>query len=136
MTSSIPSKYETVIFKFENKKAFGASAVRFQINTNENPGPGSFNQNRKIKPARFKESYSKKGYTNGFASNAERRVGNIRYVNTGPGPGYYSHKLFNQTTKRNMFLRSKKEISQKGKKSKIQKFWETVPGPGHYNPLI
>jgi len=43
MTSSIPSKYETVIFKFENKRAFGASAVRFQINTNENPGPGSFN---------------------------------------------------------------------------------------------
>jgi|ETNmetMinimDraft_30_1059905.scaffolds.fasta_scaffold80765_1 hypothetical protein len=43
MTSSIPSKYETVIFKFENKKAFGASAVRFQMNTNENPGPGSFN---------------------------------------------------------------------------------------------
>ena len=52
MTSSIPSKYETVIFKFENKKAFGASSVRFQVNTNENPGPGAFKKNRMVKPAR------------------------------------------------------------------------------------
>ena len=54
MTSSIPSKYETVIFKFENKKAFGASSVRFQINANENPGPGAFNKPRKIKNCRDK----------------------------------------------------------------------------------
>ena len=52
MTSSIPSKYETVIFKFENKKAFGASSVRFQINANENPGPGAFKKPRTLKQCR------------------------------------------------------------------------------------
>ena len=70
MTSSIPSKYETVIFKFENKKAFGASSVRFQVNTNENPGPGAFKKDRKIRASKNVASYSKKGYTNGFASTA------------------------------------------------------------------
>ena len=54
MTSSIPSKYETVIFKFENKKAFGKSSVRFQVSANENPGPGAFKKIRDIKPARQK----------------------------------------------------------------------------------
>ncbi len=48
MNSSIPSKYETDIFKFQNKSAFGKSAARFQTNINENPGPGAFFNNTMV----------------------------------------------------------------------------------------
>ena len=39
--SSIPSKFETIIYKANTAKAFGTSANRFHIiNDNENPAPG------------------------------------------------------------------------------------------------
>ncbi len=38
-------------------------------------------------------SFSKKGYLNGFVSKSERKTFNIRYLNTGPGPGSYNSEM-------------------------------------------
>ena len=42
MTSSIPSKYETIVIKNEKSKAFGSSDSRFPIHRELSAGPGTF----------------------------------------------------------------------------------------------
>ena len=77
---SVPAKFETIVYlNAENKKqGFGSNSERFQetFTTNKEdplPGPGSYlsdaSTNMMLKKS---ESYSRKGYGNGFISKYDR----------------------------------------------------------------
>ena len=91
---SIPSKYETILYprKDINKKGFNTSEFRFVSKPSENPGPGSYidpvsNRNSSLKIV--SDSYSKKGYGNGFASRSYRFPFENYMPDSVPGPGAY-----------------------------------------------
>ncbi|XP_797702.1 O(6)-methylguanine-induced apoptosis 2 [Strongylocentrotus purpuratus] len=85
-TSSIPSKYQTVVTNNADQRGFGATSKRFNhdMTLNENPGPGSYVEQNK--PILVKPSFSKKGMGVGFVSKEKRAK---RHKTTpGPGPAY------------------------------------------------
>jgi len=92
--SSIPSKYETVLYPQENstKKGFGSKGFRFATKISNNPGPGAYYDGAKVinKSLHFtSDSFSKKGYGNGFVSTCNRfRIDNYHSYQV-PGPGSY-----------------------------------------------
>lgn len=86
---SIPSKFETIVYKNSNGKAFGSSQLRFDGSDDERPGPGHYDHSESATLFGDKESISKKGLGNGFVSNSERNVFQMKYLNSGPGPGSY-----------------------------------------------
>lgn len=131
-TSSIPYKFETIIYRNENPKGFGTTAQRFSTHEDQAPGPGSYS-NDVIEVVRglSAPSFSKKGYGNGFASSAVRKLydGPLK---GGPGPGAYSikDKPFQFTkldTTTSSFVSGKTEASS-------VKHKKDTPGPGYYNP--
>ena len=71
---SVPSKFETQLFdNNQENQAFGSKSIRFFEYINEDPGPGSYTNNESINLiGRNKQSYSKKGFGNGFISKNER----------------------------------------------------------------
>ncbi|CAM9321839.1 unnamed protein product, partial [Discosporangium mesarthrocarpum] len=92
--TSIPSKYPGSAKRYREAEqdAFGNRTHRFQIQTNDLPGPGAYH--RKATLERDPEicgSVSRKGYGGGFAS-AAPRFRNAKEVNGAllPGPGTYS----------------------------------------------
>lgn len=88
---SIPSKFETIVYKNTNNKAFGSSELRFSSAENDMPGPGYYPlPSQSVIISGEKESLSKKGYGNGFASSSERNPFSAKYLNCGPGPGSYT----------------------------------------------
>lgn len=64
---TIPSKFETIIYKNSNSKAFNSSTTRFFEREEDRPGPGQY---KKIQAELTYETHgpseSKKGYGNGF----------------------------------------------------------------------
>jgi len=91
---SIPSKFETVLYPQNNitKKGFGSNGFRFTAQVSENPGPGSYIDpiNRVNSSMRLtSDSFSRKGYGNGFISTSDRfRIENYQPYQI-PGPGAY-----------------------------------------------
>ncbi|CAB3979660.1 Hypothetical predicted protein [Paramuricea clavata] len=87
-SSSIPSKYQTIVVDNSERKGFLSRAKRFQelVAVNENPGPGTYKgyeqSNHEISP-----SYSKRG-TGTFASKMTRFNKEQRAF-AQPGPGEY-----------------------------------------------
>ncbi len=91
---SIPSKFETVLYPQNNatKKGFGSNGFRFTTQISENPGPGSYIDpiNQSHSSLRLtSDSFSRKGYGNGFISTSDRfRIENYQPYQV-PGPGSY-----------------------------------------------
>ncbi|XP_071964528.1 O(6)-methylguanine-induced apoptosis 2-like [Antedon mediterranea] len=98
-TSSIPSKYQTIVVPNNDKKGFGSQSKRFshEKDVNENPGPGSYVSHGRA--TSDKSSYSKKGYGVGFVSKTRR---NVRNKGT-PGPGSAAYHLPSLLSTRNDF---------------------------------
>ncbi|XP_078279302.1 O(6)-methylguanine-induced apoptosis 2 isoform X2 [Rhinoraja longicauda] len=61
-TSTIPTKYQTVMYGISEKKGFGSQARRFDddFNQGENPGPGTYD-NTHVPLETFSTSFSKRG---------------------------------------------------------------------------
>eukprot|EP00798_Chlamydomonas_sp_ICE-L_P032520 gene32520-17233_t len=88
--SSIPAKFETVLFKGpREKKGFGSEGRRFSTLETENPGPGSYANNTSSLNTRS-ESYGVKGFGS-MTSSTKRLSGRKAY--TGPGPGTYKQEF-------------------------------------------
>lgn len=131
--ASIPSKFETVLHMGPREKnGFWGRTLRFTESDNELPGPGayaaatsSFENNS--------ESFSKKGYGNGFVSKTKRASPAIR--TRAPGPGQYDlvgirptrENDFNRAAATSSFAPGKQVSSLGGRKT------TDVPGPGQYN---
>jgi len=127
-TASIPYKFETILYKNTNPKGFGASSQRVLRSEDIAPGPGSYDfEASKLRSNTA--SFSKKGYGNGFVSQANRMLYR-GYINSGPGPGAYSFvaKPFQVT---HIVHEQKKDSSEELLKSKSLQ--TDVPGPGYYN---
>ena len=89
--SSIPYKFETILYKNNNPKGFDASSHRFFSVEEMNPGPGTYNTKTVADNSDSLPSYSKKGLGNGFVSRTQR-VLYQNFSNTGPGPGSYDQR--------------------------------------------
>jgi len=144
---SIPSKFETVLYpqSNSNKKGFGSNGFRFTVQASENPGPGAY-----IDPATHcsmrlvSDSYSKKGYGNGFISTSERFCIENYYPYQIPGPGTYKPLAPITNLKPLGFSSGSTTISEKYKRktssafmahkgrSKVEKKRYEL-GPGSYN---
>ncbi|XP_078279301.1 O(6)-methylguanine-induced apoptosis 2 isoform X1 [Rhinoraja longicauda] len=87
-TSTIPTKYQTVMYGISEKKGFGSQARRFDddFNQGENPGPGTYD-NTHVPLETFSTSFSKRGM-GGLASKVPR-TGRRSAVHT-PGANAYS----------------------------------------------
>lgn len=92
---TIPSKYETILYPQNGNisKGFGSGSYRFSESVAEIPGPGAYIDPKLTASKCLKtqsDSYSKKGYGNGFISENERfRITNYNPYQT-PGPTAYS----------------------------------------------
>lgn len=141
--SSIPGKFETVIYTKSPKKAFNTTSNRFIPTAPQDlvevPGPGSYTSSV-VGDLSVKSSYSLNGYGNGFLSKTQRTAFIAKYKNMGPGPGSYdpmntssiSTKISNKLNDSKIsFLRSEsQEVKQSNLKKKIN------PGPGSYDPKV
>ncbi|KAK3526750.1 hypothetical protein QTP70_032892 [Hemibagrus guttatus] len=86
-SSSIPSKYQTVIISNVERKGFSSQAKRFtHYSLNENPGPGSYLSHTSADSC--SPSFSKKG-TGGFVSKA-LRVSRKPQIPSSPAPNTYN----------------------------------------------
>lgn len=130
-SSSIPYKFETILYRNTNPKGFGTSAQRAIRNDDMAPGPGSYDSNN-IYSRSNSTSMSKKGYGNGFVSQANRMLYR-GYMNTGPGPGSYN-RIENPFQIPHIIQHQKHETPEDKLKSKI--IQADLPGPGYYNPDI
>lgn len=139
--SSIPGKFETVIYTKSPKKAFNTTSNRFMSQSPQEyvefPGPGSYNPPFSVEPAN-KSSFSTQGYGNGFLSKTQRTAFIAKYMNMGPGPGAYdpmnnssiSTKNSNKVNDSKISFQRSESLDVKPKNpNKINN-----PGPGFYNP--
>jgi hypothetical protein len=123
---TIPCKIETVLMPLKTKKkGFGIAEQRFQIKEDPEdvlPGPGHYHNRNYINQT---NSFSTKGYGNGFISSDKRfRIANY-YPYQVPGPGQYSQKSITKQTESSTF-RIPTHFPRIKKTSKS-------PGPGEYD---
>ncbi|XP_027030443.2 O(6)-methylguanine-induced apoptosis 2 isoform X2 [Tachysurus fulvidraco] len=85
-SSSIPTKYQTVIISNVERKGFSSQAKRFTPSINENPAPGSYLSHTSADSC--SPSYSMKG-TGSFASKAFR-TSRKPQTHTSPAPNIYN----------------------------------------------
>ena len=132
---SIPGKHENILVRVSNIGRVGFSsgiANRFSKDINLSPGPASYNTNQSS--STNKESFSSKGYCNGFVSKSER-FDNLKEFNDkfNPGPGQYNNSescsLFNQISK-SINYKNLYEYSGNNKSLKVN---VESPGPGDYD---
>ena len=134
--SSIPGKFETVIYSKSPKKAFNSTSNRFNplmpLDNSENPGPGSYSF--LLEEAKNRTSHSVRGYGNGFVSKTNRETFVKKYLNMGPGPGSYDPSMI--STKTSYSVCSFQSIDNPENHVKIEKKDKVVaiPGPGTYEP--
>ncbi|KAG1685392.1 hypothetical protein DVH05_013374 [Phytophthora capsici] len=129
--SSIPSKYETVLYRDPNERnGFGNRTTRFGDCENELPGPGQY-----YKPPTFVRStvdsgsVSRLGYSTGFVSKSKRFNEQVKLVV--PGPGQYQPNRDDRKTQNKKHGMS--SFVNTPKRSNNQTPNSTVPGPGDYN---
>lgn len=87
---SIPTRFKTILLERKPLKGFGTAGRRFGEDSDVAPGPGSYSLYSESCWSENRESHSRRGWGS-MASKSARKTGNIRYVNTGPGPGNYSY---------------------------------------------
>ena len=87
--ASFPSKFETQIFKRDEKLGFGSKLDRFSNNNaslqdlrlgeeEEKIGPGYYNVDAAGSAKKSEHSFSKKGFGNGFVSRSKRFTGSLK----------------------------------------------------------
>lgn len=133
-TSSIPSKFETILYKGDREnKGFGSRDTRFKPSLADLPGPGAYPKSASQRTLGAKsDSHSKKGFGNGFASQTKRFfVPTRRRL---PGPGQYATTDSIGTAGKKDHHRGQGSSSflTKQSQSMLPKRAETVPGPGQY----
>lgn len=132
-SSSIPSKFETVLYTGDAENdAFHSRTSRFKPTQVDLPGPGAYHQ-----PASMnweKSSLSQKGFGNGFVSKTQRF-----YNVPGPtnaGPGSYGHADWLEQKERHDFNRMETtgpfKDSVAGPLAADTVANNAVPGPGTY----
>lgn len=136
MTSaaSIPSKFETILYTGATEAdGFGARVTRFQSQVADLPGPGAYHQGSSAES--FSDSFSKKGYGNGFVSKTNRW---FKAQATGPpvhfpGPGAYEKTDWLGEKKKNDFNEASATSAFREKESAaLVAKDEPIPGPGTY----
>ncbi|KAL7858640.1 hypothetical protein AOLI_G00187420 [Acnodon oligacanthus] len=126
-SSSIPTKYQTLVIKNTDRKGFTSQSKRFTGRANENPGPGSYLSHTSADTC--SPSFSKKG-TGGFPSKAVRV---IHKPQRGiPGPNTYnlqSSLLRQHDFNRGLSRTFHSPIAVKTGENLLHK----TPAPNHYN---
>ena len=135
--ATIPSKFETIIYKINFTQAFGSANPRFSTNLTKETVSSSrlvdLSANSCSNP-----SFSKNGNA-GFV-NSEKRLGiHNKFVNSGPGPGQYDvvkNFLREETIQPigSFILTKKKNSSNDVNRIIVNK--AISPGPCDYNPKI
>eukprot|EP00033_Pygsuia_biforma_P001382 GCRY01001564.1.p1 GENE.GCRY01001564.1~~GCRY01001564.1.p1 ORF type:complete len:366 (+),score=40.95 GCRY01001564.1:246-1343(+) len=135
-SSSIPSKYETVIHRTKaetsEKKGFGSTTQRFQaIQSGVTIGPGDYFAGHQSLESKS-DSFSKKGFGAGFCSKSSRFESDFRQRRL-PGPGSYNTRGS---------LEKATPLSSKGSSGFVpsyvpdtlkQRVRDPLPGPSDYN---
>jgi hypothetical protein len=127
--SSIPSKFETVLHMGPREKnGFWGRTLRFTEADNENPGPGAYTTQKQTAET-ASDSFSKKGYGNGFVSKTKRGPPGLR--RGVPGPGQYDQTAAKETC----FNRAKSTsaFAKPVLDGHSKHIPHTLPGPGAYN---
>ena len=70
------------------------------LDTTDTPGPGEYSSGNSFFTTSA-ESFSKKGYGNGFVSKTKRDPLGAYFSNTGPGPGFY--QFYNNSISPNIY---------------------------------
>lgn len=139
---SVPSKFETQLFdNNQENKAFGSKSIRFFEYINEDPGPGSYTEEKSTSlMGKNKLSHSKKGFGNGFISKVKRFSSDIDFDGYFiPDPRAYSSSLPSTGDESQHENSTKKKIPENnscvfkasGRADSQNKL--SVPGPGSYN---
>ena len=145
---SIPTKHENILHDQPavSTKGFGSATFRFTNNAPANPGPGSYIDPKKTASTCLRmssDSYSKKGYGNGFISEKDRfHIDNYIPYQV-PGPTAYNTTRFEdgKESSKDLMLSSER-YKYKNSPAFLSKGSETSiaaatalserPGPGHY----
>ncbi len=141
---SIPARMETVLYPQESlpvPKGFGSNAFRFSESHSEVPGPGTYLDPSKLVASSLRlvsDSYSRKGYGNGFISQRERfRIENYLPYQV-PGPGSYRNEPMNaiSPTKSALTEADAVQIANVSERYKNKESPVFVPSEGnsHRNP--
>ncbi|XP_052075026.1 O(6)-methylguanine-induced apoptosis 2-like [Mytilus californianus] len=129
-TSSIPSRYQTIVTDNADKRGFLGQAKRFRFDEamTDAPGPGNYVRHETMD--NNSTSFSKKG-TGGFASKTKRGV--KYFITAAPGPGVYglpsmlvTRKDFNKAENSSNFHKPIAKVSDKVEKK---------PSPNTYDVL-
>ncbi|XP_049328964.1 O(6)-methylguanine-induced apoptosis 2-like [Astyanax mexicanus] len=126
-SSSIPTRYQTVIIRNTERKGFTSQTKRFTYRANENPGPGSYLSHTSADSC--SPSYSKKG-TAGFPSKTRRVGRNPRRWSPAPNAYNLQSSLLRQHDFSMGFSRTfHPPITQKSEENPAEK----TPAPNQYN---
>lgn len=136
-SASIPSKFETILYTGATEAdGFGKRTTRFQPQLVDLPGPGAYHKSSN--PESKSDSFSKKGYGNGFVSKTNRWYmpdqGGVPLHF--PGPGSYENTDFLTEKKLRQF--SEAAISGTFRDKENESLVENndeIPGPGTYNHM-
>ena len=131
--SSIPSKFETTLYSGNKERdGFGSRAHRFVESENDLPGPGTYEDEARIKDDKV---YSKKGLGVGFVSRTKRESG-WRGSSSAPGPGTYGQNssFMDEVQRSNRFNKSGSTSTFKPSSMRsVTVADEPLPGPGQYS---
>ncbi|CAI2367494.1 unnamed protein product [Moneuplotes crassus] len=137
--ASIPTKYQHVLFLKEKLKGFNSSSDKHSFKKllkrrfNREPGPATY----KIRSPKSK--FSRRGYTNGFASHNER----YQSEEQSPGPGDYETTKPKKSICKVSYKSSSPNIKALEGKNPLNYvlpltvnlyFKKNNPGPGEYSP--
>ncbi|XP_064607152.1 O(6)-methylguanine-induced apoptosis 2-like [Liolophura sinensis] len=127
-TSSIPTKFQTIVTDNGDKKGFLSQSKRFGSfsDQNENPGPGKYTSHKSMN--NNSTSFSKRG-TGGFASKSKRK---FKYdIPSGPGPGIYSLPGLLSTRKDFNAANNSRTFQQPIAEKVVKEDWR--PSPNQYD---
>ncbi|TRY85949.1 hypothetical protein DNTS_032714 [Danionella cerebrum] len=128
-SSTIPSKYQTVIISNEEKKGFCSQSKRFLEHLNENPGPGSYLSHASCEGC--SPSFSKRG-TGCFASKTGRAPRSFQR----PSPGPDSYNLQTSLLHKHDFNRGESRIFRLPYAVMKEKPTNENPAPNQYKAAV
>ncbi|XP_031563279.1 O(6)-methylguanine-induced apoptosis 2-like [Actinia tenebrosa] len=127
-SSSIPSKYQTIVTDNSEKKGFLSRSRRFNEDSlTYNPGPGRYDQLTKTESEAT--SFSKRG-TGCFASKTKRFARRRIQGESGPGPGTYAISGFRENNFNRSGATSVFHLPIAVKRNEDKK--NSLPAPNHY----
>eukprot|EP00472_Partenskyella_glossopodia_P007584 CAMPEP_0197539402 /NCGR_PEP_ID=MMETSP1318-20131121/62598_1 /TAXON_ID=552666 /ORGANISM="Partenskyella glossopodia, Strain RCC365" /LENGTH=415 /DNA_ID=CAMNT_0043098111 /DNA_START=73 /DNA_END=1320 /DNA_ORIENTATION=- len=130
-TSSIPSKFETILFLGQKEaKGFSSGATRFKEPINHDvPGPGAYKPEMVLRTSQSRESFSRKGYGNLASKTGRFNSDRPTYY---PGPGQNNPRYSKQSIYSNRSPSYRNCFSRNAPRFPSKKMGDTL-GPGHYD---